>query len=177
MVKRGEIEAGRGKSQLRRREERQIARSKTLSQPLIFSLLALPPSRSSRGFVASPSITGSCSRSTVTQKINKRLLATQYFLDVFQFGFMFRIIKFLFTEMKRMTLYTVVGDLESKSFKHADLYNSPLPSPPPPPPPPPQKKLNVKWFAPQRTICGLRRTLLVLNQSYYWMLLIDSPAM
>ena len=58
---------------------------------------------------------------------------------------MSRIIKFLFTEMKRMTLYTVVGDLESESFKHADLYNSPLPSPPPPAQ---KKKLNVKWFAP-----------------------------
>lgn len=45
---------------------------------------------------------------------------------------MSRTIKFLLTEMKRMTLYTVVGDLESKSFKHADPYNSP--------PPPCQKK-------------------------------------
>ena len=63
-----------------------------------------------------------------------------YFLDVFQFGFMSRTIKFLFAEMKRMTLYTVVGDLESKSFKQADPYNSP--------PPPLKKKLNVKWFAP-----------------------------
>ena len=48
MVKKRRDWGGRGKSQLRRREERQIARSKTLSQPLIFSLFGLPPSRSSR---------------------------------------------------------------------------------------------------------------------------------
>ena len=42
--------------------------------------------------------------------------------------------------MKGMTLYTVVGDLENKSLKHADPYTSPPSSPP--------KKLKVKWFAP-----------------------------
>ena len=51
-------------------------------------------------------------------------------ISYFQFGFMSRIIEFVFKEIKRITFYIVVEDLENKLSKLADPYTLTTTTPP-----------------------------------------------